>query len=220
MRDLKKNLLTLLQSEDFSKRHGEFCLLPGRKAINPIFSFLLHPDETIRWRAVTAMGWIVGCLADQDMESARVVMRRLLWSLNDESGGIGWGAPEAMGEIIATHEKLSKEYAHMLISYIREDGNYLEYELLQRGALWAVGRAAETRTERMKEAIPHLLPFLRSPDAAVRGLAVRALGLLDPEGARRQIEPLLDDDTEITIYENGTLRQRKINDLAREALER
>lgn len=25
------------------------------------------------------------------MDSARIVMRRLMWSLNDESGGIGWG---------------------------------------------------------------------------------------------------------------------------------
>jgi HEAT repeat protein len=220
MRNLKEKMLALLQSEDFTKRHAELRSIPGRKAVNPIFSFLLHRDETIRWRAVTAMGVIVGCLADQDMESARVVMRRLLWSLNDESGGIGWGAPEAMGEIIAVHERLSKEYAHMLISYIREDGNYLEYELLQRGVLWAIGRAAETRREHMKEAITHLLPFLRSPDAVARGLAVRALGFLDPQAARSRIEPLLDDHGEITVYENGNLRQCKIKDLAREALEK
>jgi hypothetical protein len=46
------------------------------------------------------MGEVMAHLADKDMESARVIMRRLMWSLNDESGGIGWGAPEAMGEIV------------------------------------------------------------------------------------------------------------------------
>jgi len=58
------------------------------------------------------------------MESARVIMRRLMWSLNDESGGIGWGAPEAMGEIMARHEQLTKEYSAILGSYIREDGKF------------------------------------------------------------------------------------------------
>jgi len=38
-------------------------------------------------------------------------MRRLMWNLNDESGGIGWGNPEAMGEILACHEALANEYA-------------------------------------------------------------------------------------------------------------
>ncbi len=89
--------------------------------------------------------------AEEDMESARVIMRRLMWSLNDESGGIGWGSPEAMGEIIASHDGLAKEYAHVLISYVWEEGNFLEYEPLQRGAG------------------PHLLPYLESTDAAVRG---------------------------------------------------
>ena len=52
------------------------------------------------------MGAVVANLAEKDMESARVVMRRLMWSLNDESGDIGWSRPEAMGEIIASHGDL------------------------------------------------------------------------------------------------------------------
>ncbi|HID31456.1 MAG TPA: HEAT repeat domain-containing protein, partial [Desulfobacterales bacterium] len=117
------------------------------------------------------MGAVVANLAEKDMESARVVMRRLMWSLNDESGGIGWGAPEAMGEIIASHEGLAKEYVSVLISYVREDGNFLEYEALQRGAIWGVGRVAQARPELVQNAVPHLVLFLESPDAAVRGLA-------------------------------------------------
>jgi len=36
-----------------------------------------------------------------------------MWSLNDESGGIGWGAPEAMGAIMARHTGLADEYANI-----------------------------------------------------------------------------------------------------------
>ena len=60
------------------------------------------------------MGASLARLADADMEAARIVMRRLLWSLNDESGGIGWGAPESMAEAMCRHQGLALEYAHML----------------------------------------------------------------------------------------------------------
>ena len=76
-------------------------------------------------------------------------MRRLMWNLNDESGGIGWRArPEAMGEIVARSERLADEYGHILISYLDPDGNYLEHPLLQRGLLWGIGRFAHARPEK------------------------------------------------------------------------
>jgi hypothetical protein len=186
--------------------------------INPLFSFLLSSDEQTKWRAVTAMGAVVANLAEKDMESARVVMRRLMWNLNDESGGIGWGAPEAMGEIIASHEGLAKEYAHMLISYVRKDGNFLEYEPLQRGAVWAIGRVAQVRPDLVQDALPHLLPYLGSTDASLRGLAAWTLGLLGPETARPHLQPLFADKSEIPLYLNGNLVVRRVSDLAKKAL--
>ena len=217
-RGLKREVLTLLQSEKFHRSLEELCQLPGRRVINPLFSFLLNREEQTRWRAITAMGAVVANLAEKDMESARVVMRRLMWSLNDESGGIGWGAPEAMGEIIASHEGLAKEYVSVLISYVREDGNFLEYEALQRGAIWGVGRVAQARPELVQKAVPHLVLFLESPDAAVRGLAAWTLGLLVAEAARPQLEVLLGDETEITLYMDDRLIVRSVGALAGEAL--
>ena len=95
-------------------------------------------------------GWLVPAIAEKELEAARIVMRRFLWSLNDESGGIGWGAPEAMAEIMCHSPVLRHEYLHMLISYMREDGenlfedgNYLELPMLQRGLLWGIGRLCQ-----------------------------------------------------------------------------
>jgi len=119
-RALKKRVLELLKSADFEKELESLSRLPARRVINPLFPFLYNLDEQIRWRAVIAMGAVVANLADEDMASARVIMRRLMWNLNDESGGIGWGSPEAMGEILACHEALSEEYNRILISYARE----------------------------------------------------------------------------------------------------
>jgi hypothetical protein len=108
-RKLKKKILEFLGSDDFENSLQKICQLPARQAVNPLFSFFYNTNEWIRWRAVTAMGALVFSLAEQDMESARVVMRRLMWNLNDESGGIGWGSPEAMGEIMARHSRLAEE---------------------------------------------------------------------------------------------------------------
>jgi len=217
-RDLKRNVLAVLRSDDFDQRLNDLRQWPARKVINPLFSFLLSNDEQTRWRAITAMGAVVANHAEQNMESARVIMRRLMWMLNDESGGIGWGAPEAMGEIIASHEGLAQEYVRVLISYVNEDGNFLEYEPLQRGAVWGVGRVAQVRPELVQDAVPHLLSSLKSPDAGIRGLAAWTLGLLGAEGARTQLEVLLLDNAEISLYLNGELVRRSLSDLAKEAL--
>ncbi len=219
-RNLKLKVLAFLQSDNLDEALNELCRLPARQAINPLFSFLLSSEEQTKWRAVTAMGAVVANLAEQDMESARVIMRRLMWSLNDESGGIGWGAPEAMGEIIASHDRLAKEYVSVLISYVWKEGNFLEYEPLQRGAMWGVGRVAQVIPELVQDAGLHLLPYLESTDSAVRGLAAWAVGLLGVEEARQRLEVLIRDDIEISMFLDRKLIRCSVNDLVKEALAR
>lgn len=217
-RDMKRKVLAVLQTDNFDQGLNQLCQWPARQVINPLFSFLLSSNEQTKWRAITAMGAVVANLAEKDMESARVVMRRLIWSLNDESGGIGWGAPEVMGEIIASHEGLAKEYAPMLISYVWEEGNFLEYEALQRGAVWGVGRVAQVRPELVQDARAYLLPYLKSMDATVRGMAAWTFGLLGADVALPQLEALLVDEAEVSLYVDRRLVLRSVSDLAKEAL--
>ncbi len=219
-RALKQGILGLLKSPDFDLSVEEIRRLPARKVINPLFSLLYNKDEQVRWRAVTAFGAVVETLADSDMESGRIIMRRIMWNLNDESGGIGWGSPEAMGESLARHEGLAKEYAAILLSYAREDGNYLEHEMLQRGLLWGIGRLAEMSPDLIKHYLPHLIPYLKSGDACVRGLAARVMGLLGLKEAGPELERLTEDDSEIKLYTGNTLLKRQVKDLAQEALEK
>ncbi|UCF83888.1 MAG: HEAT repeat domain-containing protein [Desulfobacteraceae bacterium] len=219
-RALKKNVYELLASVDFDTALVELCRLPSRKVINSLFSFLYNKDEQIKWRAVTAFGAVVTKLADEDMEAARMIMRRLMWNLNDESGGIGWGSPEAMGEALACHEELAKEYARILLSYAREDGNYLEHEVLQRGLLWGIGRLSQVRPDLVKDAIPYLIPYLKSGDVYVRGLAAWSMGLIGASNARSGLEHLTRDEAEIQMYVDRKLIKRKVKELAEKALER
>ncbi|MGB9712696.1 MAG: DVU0298 family protein [Dissulfurimicrobium sp.] len=144
--------------------------LSAKKAINTLIPSLYSPDEVVRLKAVSAFGDMMKRLAGEDMEAARIVMRRLMWSLNDESGGIGWGAPEAMAEAMARHKGLLEEYGQILLSYIRQDGNYLEYAPLRKGALRGIMRISETNPDFLKKckAIVYIKPFLVSPDPLER----------------------------------------------------
>jgi hypothetical protein len=192
--------------------------MPPRQVINPLISLFLSSDEMIRWRAITAAGQVVAKLADDDMEGARTIMRRFMWMLNDESGGIGWGVPEAIGEVVASHDRLGREYASILVSYVCPERNYLEYEPLQRGALWAIGRVAETKAGLVEGAAPCLVPNLDSPDALLQGLSARASGLMGVEEARDKLHALADDEQEIAYFAGDRVIRRKLGSIAREAL--
>jgi hypothetical protein len=217
-RALKQRVRHLLQSDDLENAIEELCRFPGRRVINPLFSLLYDRCEKIKWAVVSAMGAVVSKLADEEVEEARIIMRRLMWNLNDESGGIGWGSPEAMGEILARHEGLAREYSHVFTSYTMKDWNYLEHEMLQRGLLWGIGRLGQVRPELLKDAEPHLLHYLDSKDTQVRGLAVWVMGILRIKEARQRLDHMREDDNLVQIYYHHEIVERRIMDLANDAL--
>lgn len=217
-RQLKTRIGQLLAQDDLENALETICRIPGRQAVNPLFSFFYSTEERIRWHAVTAMGVVVGRLADSAMESARVVMRRLMWNLNDESGGIGWGSPEAMGEITAGHPGLADEFACILVSYIDPGCNFLEHEILQRGSLWGVGRLAHARPPHAQPAAPFLPPFFEAPDPYLRGTAVWAAGPILDETLRPLVETRLSDKGPLRLYRQMRITDVTVGELAGEAL--
>jgi hypothetical protein len=217
-RELKNKIFDLLSHKDFKKGLKEICRLPARQVVNPLFSFLFSLDENLKWRSITAFGEVVARLAKCDLESARVIMRRLMWNLNDESGGIGWGSPEAMGEIMACSPRLAEEYSNILVSYIRPDGNFLEHKVLQRGVLWGLGRLAYARSELISYAAAFLSPFLDSQDPTLRGLAVWAAGALPVEKNLPLIKPLAEDGARFKLFVNGKIIEMSIGKLVTEVL--
>lgn len=182
-RILRRRVRELLSSEDFEQVLSELRKISPRKAINPLISVFYDSDPELRQKAINAFGQMVADLANEDMEVARVIMRRLMWTLNDESGGIGWGAPEAMAEAMACHPRLAEEYVHILLSYIREDGNFLEYAPLRRGALWGIGRLAQVYPEMLIEldAAKYIRPYLEDDDDSSKELSASALRMLVDE---------------------------------------
>jgi len=219
-RGIKKEITTLLNSDDTDAVLADLAQHPPEILFNALFSGICSASAKTKWNAVAGMGVTVARLANQDMEAARIIMRRFMWSLNDESGGIGWGSPEAMGECLAVHAGLAREYTHILVAFMREDGFYLELPLLQRGLMWAIVRLAKVQPELLlKWRAPHyLVPYLDSEDPAVRGQAAYALGLLQTESAEQKIRQLADDPAPFSLYRDNILSTVTVGEISKEAL--
>jgi hypothetical protein len=219
---IHRRLIRILEAEDFEHHLQSLSDIPFPQLFRFLLSALCSREEKIKWRAVTTLGHWVARMAAEDMEAGRNAFRRLLWMLNEESGGSGWGVPEAMGDILARHEGLAREFAPILVSYARPDGNFLEYEPLQAGLAWAFGRLAEASPERLQSLHAHryLIPYLTSANAGVRGMAAWALGRLGAKKDLGSLHALRGDEAPCILYENGRLIPRTVQDLVREAIAR
>ena len=217
---LKQDLSGLLMQDDFGKVMACLPEFPAKKTINALVSFLCHLNEQVRWRSISALGLVVSTLFQQEPEEGRTIMRRFMWMLNEESGGIGWGVPEAMGEILALSPVLACEYNRILVSYLDENGNFLDHEPLRQGVLWAIARVAETRPEQVKDAVSLTRSYLHSDIPQNRGLACLIAEKLVDRKASDSLNHLLLDKTEITLYKEGYFNRLAISDLAGKALSR
>lgn len=202
----KEGVIALLEERKFDELAG---LVAVKKGILRYLNRLLFERGTLLcWRAVEAMGVVADRLAGEDPEAVRVILRNLLWSINDESGGIGWSAPECIGEIIYRRPGMFGEFAPIIISYAEE-------EMLRKGVLWAAGRIARAEPGLLREEVKDLAGYLDDPDPAVRGYTIRFLGAMGegPDLARHR--PLLEDGASVPLYEDGRLYEVRVAELAR-----
>jgi len=225
-RRVKPRVMTALAAPEFTPELPELADIPPKTLFGPLFSALLSPDALVRARAAAAFGPAAARLAALRMEDARILMRRLMWLMNEEAGNVGWGIPETMGEIMARHEGLAREYHRILISYVQDmdkDCNFIDHPPLRRGAWRGIGRLAEAWPELAAPAAAECLAALADCDPETRGLAARALALLPgplaPE-ARQTLDALREDGFSFELYRNGALLRVTVGQLAEEALAR
>lgn len=226
---IKRAIINLLRESDLALIEQELSRFPENHLLNALFSCLCHPEELVRWHAVSGFGCVLPTIGERDMEAARTVMRRFLWMLNDESGGIGWGVPEAMGEVMYHCRPLAEEYLHMLVSYtiddgpeLFQDGNFLEMEMLQEGVLWGLCRVAPRCREPLlsHKIDDHLKTYFQAASGPVRGLACRLSGCLGLKKCRALLVGALADHTPFRYYQEGEFLTSDVAFQARQALDR
>lgn len=221
---LKKSLKADIENPDWQDKLPEIISL-GKKAIPALFSFLLAKPET-RHRAAIALGQIIAAIAAENPEKGRDYIRQFMWRMNEDSGNIGWGIPEAFAETLAASPALAREYGHILISYIIDLGfadNFCDYAPLRRSCYWAVGRLAQCYPE-MAEAKRHwLVKGLNDEDEICRGMAAWSLSMLQPElTAAPLLKKLIAENSgvECSVFENDRLETTTVGEICEKCLKK
>ena len=221
-RTLKAQLRAWLSDPQWNRHVAEISRLDGREAAGPLLSLLPHAD--LRNRAAVALGMVTAGLAEREPEAARNLMRRLMWHMNEESGNIGWGIPEAFAEILARSPLLAGEFHRILLSYIVDTGhddNYCDHAVLRRSCYWAVGRLARDHPELCQAALPSLILGLEDADVPFRGFAAWALGQFPaPFRAVPALRRLAEsgEKTLCEVFDGEHTRSFSVGELARQAL--
>jgi hypothetical protein len=176
---------------------------------------LYASEPTRKWRAVLTLGLAVGELT---REKAERQMRHFLWAMNDESGAVPYGIPEALGEMLAVRPELKPGVLPILVSFLVSEDLYQTGKILA-GAIWALGRVGLEDPEEKTRALPGLRSALDSDEPQVRGAAVWAATRLDlAADLADNIGSLVEDNAIIILLVNGKIEEIEIGDLARRAL--
>ena len=103
-----------------------------------------------------------------------------MWHMNEESGNIGWGIPEAFAETLAQVPPLADTFRRVLLHYIydapeEKSTGFCDHAPLRISCYHAIARLLEARPEFVAEAMPLLrLSAQNETDEACRD-AARAL---------------------------------------------
>ncbi|MEG1609820.1 MAG: HEAT repeat domain-containing protein [Bilophila sp.] len=176
-RALKSDLRIWLQAPDWEASFAKLDAVPRKELLGPLLS-CLPLGGTMTKRAAVAFGRVVATLAQESPEEARNVVRRLMWHMNEESGNIGWGIPEAFAEVLAHSRTLADAFHPILFSYITKTGredNYCDHDALRCSCYNAVTRLATARQDLAQKARPLLQAGLLDPDPACRTAAREGL---------------------------------------------
>lgn len=190
------------------------------RSLSYLTALTYDPDPDLVWAAIRALGLVAAELADRDPEFVRGHLRRLVWLLNDESGGIGWRAPEALGVILAGRPDCFADFIPILVSLLDMEAE--DATRFQAGYLWAIGRLAQSAPEPAYLALPRVLEVLGEPDPQLQGLALWCLGQFPalPGLPRQQISVLEQDPRVVKIYTGAGWMTSSLAELARAVLSR
>lgn len=170
-------------------------------------------DERIRWSAIEAIAkfmerwWHSG-----RQEKVRTYIRTLFWSMNEESGGIGWSSPQTIAEIIMHIPELIDHYGSMMIAHS------IEEPPLMKGGAWGIGRLGTKIAASVEVFREKVLAVFQEDDCETLGLLAWAMGRTGFSPAMPYLEKLLQRKCPVTIYIDGVFCKKPLGQWAGEAI--
>lgn len=187
------------------------ALARGNKRIMRDLQRLLYSgDELLRLRAAEITGKACALIARDNPGSVSRFLQNL-FSAAVSPGASGWGAIDAIGEIIRSSPGLFGGYLATLYQL-------LEDEELRPRALRAIGVIAEKYPHLVNKPVYFFLAYLNDARPETRGYAAWLLGNLGDGKAEEALRNMPAGDEKITFYTSGHLDEKTLAQVAREAL--
>jgi hypothetical protein len=218
---LKRTILSALGSNDLDAVVS--LAISDRTVLSRLVRIAYDKDTLAGWRAIITVGLMARALVKTEPELLRENCRKLLWSLTDESGGIGWSAPELLGEIVSADPARFQDIVPLIASAYD-----VEEDVFRAGVLYALKRIAETAPEL---AAPHQKIIImsladRDPLVRVRGIGLIRLlrpwaqsnGIWSREFCERitfSLDNLILDKGEAWVYKGDNFTSLQVGDEAR-----
>jgi hypothetical protein len=214
MRDLKLNIKTHLDRADL--RAVVTLAREERQVLSQLVRLAYDKETLVGRRAIEAIGMIARDRSDADHPVFRELIRKLLWSLSDESGGIGWSAPEILGEIVSA----DTEHFHDIVPLIAQVFT-IEERVFRAGVLYALWRIAQADPGASQAYLHLAIQGLYDPEPLVRVYGLMMLdalkGVLTPDqerAVRVHKDKLADDNAEVWLYESGAFQNHTVGEIA------
>ena len=212
-RAVKQQIRTLLMQRKYD-RLIDLCQA-DKNAWKALRINLYTSDENLSWPTIEAIANLMQVWWHEgEKEKVREYIRRLFWSLNDESGGIGWNAPQTIAEIIVLIPELIDPYGSMMIDRTMEE------PLLVQNGLWAIGRLGKPIEPAVVFFQGIIMRSFSSNDPQTLGLAAWAMGEVGFKLALSSLEKLVDRPELVRIYIQGAFHEKTVGEWAREAIDK
>lgn len=198
--ELKKAVVRALEDNDYGRI---VAMARQSRGVLSLLVRLAYDKETlIGWRSILAIGKISSVFVNSkdEHEFLRVTIRKLLWMLSDESGGIGWAAPEMLGEIVRADPAAMSDIIPLIAELYS-----VEEKVFRPGVLYALKRIAEKHSELVQPYQEIITKGLSDPDPLTRIYALDLIALLklqqpSADAVTKKVDSLLSDTTEAWVY--------------------
>jgi methylated-DNA-[protein]-cysteine S-methyltransferase len=133
----KLELEKAIEEQDWNRLRRLAGAQPA-KTLRHLTARLYASEDGSRQKVVGALGAIAGEPGILSDEKIRELLRRYFWWLNDESGAVPLGIPEAIGAILAARTEFQQEFLPLLCS-LAYNPDLLQTGPIERGVFWALG---------------------------------------------------------------------------------
>lgn len=213
---LKQEVKRILVDKVITRENEIYEKYPPEKIIPCLQGLLFEKEEIIKFRAVESIGFASLIMAEKNIENVRILMRKFMWNLNEESGGIGWGSQESMCEVAASIDKIYNEFIEIIVSYLNpESSSFLDHKELHPGVIWGIGRLGMKNKKTGAIAKYVLKDSIHDENPKIKGLSIWAAQKCKIKGLEKGIQKYTKDQTRFTIYENGKIHTTTIADQAK-----